>query len=186
MLQEIHKLNDFFPYTIFNKLLALTQSDEYWNEHGGVKGLKILATSRVKVIKEAEEYCNATFKGLGYEIYPKEENSRWGSDARLQMTPPGMEYPIHQDSEWKSITLLIYLSGEDGTYFYNAADCYKEGEVNGKRVWRCKSDPIVDTFTPNAGYWMDRSTRPHHSYINTTDTNRYVFMYNMNLPIEEG
>ena len=170
------KLTDFFPQDYLNELIELCGEVGEYQTHGAIP-LELLTLNRTKY----HEYCDEVFKNKGYDIWPQEDG-QFGSSCRIQATPPSYEYPIHQDRLGKLITMLIYLKGQDGTYFYAAEDTYKEGDIDGKRVWKCETPPIVDTFTPNAGYYMTQDIRPHHSYINNNPIDkRYVFMYNMNI-----
>ena len=164
------KLTDFFPADMFAKILDAA-------ENGTPKTMQhpdlplILDVDTFKNT-DIHTHIDNFFKDLGYNT----ENST----CRLQGTKPGAEYKIHKDKPSKVVTLLIYVKGQEGTTFYE--------DVHGKAhiTWNegCpKADwginPTVDTFTPNAGYWFDRNSQPWHSYENTQDTIRWVFMYNI-------
>ena len=168
------KLSNFFPVHLYEELIALCTIGDY-KQHGALP-LEIQSLNNTTY----HTYCDDVFQQKGFHVY--QTDGDFGSSCRIQSTPPLYEYPIHQDRPGKSITLVIYLKGQDGTYFYAAEDTYKEGNIDGKRVWKSRTPPIVDTFTPNAGYYMTQDIRPHHSYINNNPIDkRYVFMYNMNI-----
>jgi len=155
-----HKLTNFFPNYMFAKILMdAEQGTKTLMEHPDLP-LRIDSDTYAK--SEIHTFIDTFFQERGYDTK--------NSTCRLQGTEPHSQYKVHQDTPSKKITLLIYVKGVDGTTFYESA--YKEN-----RQW-IGENPTVDTFTPNAGYWFDATHRPFHSYANTQDTMRWVFMYN--------
>lgn len=156
----MNRLNNFFQDFELEKIL----------EHCNDDGLTITGNSDVYLLKSgdwlnwAKDKCDTLLTEYGYDTAV--------SNARLQKTMPLVEYPIHRDFSGKIVSLIIYLIGKDGTVFYENA------EKKGKVFYGI--NPTVDTFTPNTGYWFDNQKNNHwHSYQNTQDTPRWIFMYNV-------
>ena len=164
------KLTDFFPEDMFAEILnAAEQGTENAKDH---PDLPLIIDVDTFIDGHIHSYIDKFFDNLGYNTSE--------STCRLQGTKPGTEYKIHKDTPGKSVTLLIYVKGQEGTTFYE--------DVKGKDhiTWNkgCPQadwgiNPTVDTFTPNAGYWFAKETQPWHSYKNNQDSIRWVFMYNI-------
>lgn len=165
------KLYNFFPEDLFTEILHNAENGtETTMEHPDMP--LILDVDSYNKGTKIHDYIDKFFDELGYNTEK--------STCRLQGTKPGAEYKPHKDTPSKVVTLLIYVKGKEGTTFYE--------DVKGKHheTWNegCPKaewgiNPTVDTFTPNAGYWFDRDSQPWHSYWNTQETIRWVFMYNI-------
>ena len=83
----------------------------------------------------------------------------------LRCSPPGEDYPIHKDSTQKLLTCLIYLEPEvsNGTFFHESMD----------------TEGIEHPWVRNTGYIFKGGYHSFHSYRNTTENNRFVYMLNL-------
>jgi len=84
----------------------------------------------------------------------------------LRCSPPGEDYEIHKDSTSKLLTCLIYLEPEvsNGTFFHESMDDLAGIEHKWKR---------------GTGYIFKSGRGSYHSYKNTTDKLRWVYMANL-------
>ena len=84
----------------------------------------------------------------------------------LRCSPPGEDYEIHKDSTNKLLTCLIYLEPEvsNGTFFHESKDDLPGIEHKWKR---------------GTGYIFKSGRGSFHSYKNTTDNLRWVYMANL-------
>lgn len=81
-----------------------------------------------------------------------------GFMERIQIVAPGYDYPVHTDSIWKAMTIIIYLDGEQGTVFTG-----NNNDQNGFEI----------EFKKNCGYMFfpDQLTTWHY-FKNSTDRPR--------------
>ena len=157
-----HKIESFFPQELYFELqnLAIHGNDSVYMDRSAGRALDSYAGPD-NINPTINDYCNNYFTDLGYTPNGAERQSQ----CRLQGTVPQTEYKVHQDGQFKEITLLIYIHPieADGTIFYDEDKKY----------------PIEDTWKPNSGYWFNREQAPYHSYRNTLTCQRWVFMYNI-------
>jgi len=182
MIEEINKglyrkLYNFFPQDIYDDLVKLATSDQTPNitkhipnrrtREGQAKYLDLPCFQNLNYnnpeLDRAVEYTEMFMSTRGIE----RERTPTDSLGVLQGTPVGGDYGIHCDSPQKLLTLLIYIHPQqcDGTIFYD----------------RNKENPVEDEWIPNSGYWFsgDRvHSSPPHSYKNTSDEMRWVYMWN--------
>ena len=158
----INHLTNFFKDYEFENLL----------EHCNDDGLRFTGNGDEYAIKQgdyldfAKDKCDTMFIEYGYDTS--------NTIPRLQKTMPHVEYKCHNDFMGKRIALIIYLIGNDGTIFYETA--VRTGQSNNVKG----INPEQDTFIPNNGYWFDNHEKQlYHSYENTQDTPRWIFMYNV-------
>ena len=160
----MNRLNNFFEDFELELLLEHCNDDDLI-QNANTKDVSVKSGGW---IKSMHNKCDTMLTEYGYDTT--------NSNCRLQTTMPGTAYKTHRDSEAKQVSLIIYLIGKDGTVFYEDAE-----KKNLDGVWRWYgSNPSVDTFTPNTGYWFDNhESQVWHSYKNTQDTPRWIFMYNV-------
>lgn len=155
-------LKDFFTEEQFNRLLSYCNDEDLqYNEPDSPYSTKWDMNN----LSDIKDKLDTMFIEYGYNT--KHTN------CRLQRTEPNAVYKTHKDFMGKRVSLIIYLVGKDGTTFYEDAVKQEDKTFKG-------SNPTVDTFTPNAGYWFDNHENGrYHSYQNTQDTPRWILMYNI-------
>ena len=106
-----------------------------------------------------------------FDNYPYEKEGRKVCNVgylheSLRCSPPGEDYEIHKDSTSKLLTCLIYLEPEvsNGTFFHESMDDLAGIEHKWKR---------------GTGYIFKSGRGSYHSYKNTTENLRWVYMANL-------
>lgn len=118
------------------------------------------------LVKSLYETYNPILLGMLRRLAPEKEKLIDGSQIDFVNTTPGKEWVIHNDLEYKLLSVVVYISPEvnTGTILYKTEKGAHPYEVEWK-INRCFA------FARNDNTW--------HSYKNTHTKDRNALIYNL-------
>mgnify|MGYP001175924577 FL=1 len=145
-----------------------TRSTELYQHYGFTTTLAQYLLNNYRGIHLGmDDMINQTMLDRGFEYSdPKLAEEPLMAHETLRESTPGVNYKSHTDLASKKLTCLIYLepkSNGDGTIFHGY-----DNKHNTEHTWQV-----------NTGYIFKPNNFSYHSYRNTRDTSRWVYMINL-------